>query len=932
MTLETTTRTFLFTDLEGSTRLWEDEPERMRAAVDRHDDLLIEAIQTNGGAVLSETGDGFVAVFPTAQGALQAALESQLALGAELWHLSAPLKARVAVHTDTAPMEGGRYLSPPLNRASRLMAAAHGGQVVCSEATAVLARPSLGEGSELVDLGEYRLRDLAQPTHIFQLVHPALDRNFPLLRTLDAYPTNLPIQLTGFIGRDRELTEVEKALEEARVVTLTGVGGVGKTRLAVQVAADVIPRYRDGAWIVELAPAVEPGAIVEVVASALGVTQRQGQTLATSISDFFRAKQLLLIMDNCEHLLDAVARFIDETVHDCPRVTILSTSREGLGVGGERIIAVPSLGLPAEHEADAVDAVSAESVRLFVERAAEAKAGFVVTDANQAQVVRLCRRLDGIPLAIELAAARVRSLTPGELADRLDARFRLLAGGPRTAVERHQTLRRAIDWSYDLLSAPEQTVMSRLAVFAGSFTLNAAEAVTDGGIIDSVDVIDLLGHLVDKSLLLAEEGDEGSRYRLLETIRQYAQERLEDAEEADVYRQRHALYYLSFAQEAGRGMRGSDEVGWTARTEAELDNLRAALAWACANVDVQLAFRLVTSLALHGTRVGYATGAWAETVIALPKASGDPLFPEVLAWAGWTALLTGDSERGMRLVEDAVIAAEQRSVDDAAWCSVLRSAVGVLGSAFRMEEAGVLAERWASSARAIGDDYELAQALVMVAMPKAFAGDLTTALVELDEAVEVARRLGNPTALTYTHMSDGMIRAETELARGVELLDAALEHATEVGNQLGMGVVLQTSAEAHVRLGDWEKAARLMLRGLEHFYRIGDRNFFRNLLAPGMVAFTAANAYEASAVVYGATTVGQGVYDISVFPDAPWANRFRQALEADRARLGEDFFASCVGRGSRMEDEEVLAFVRVEVDRLLAVPSTEGNVTSPLVT
>jgi len=224
MTLETTTRTFLFTDLEGSTRLWEDEPERMRAAVDRHDDLLIEAIQTNGGAVLSETGDGFVAVFPTAQGALQAALESQLALGAELWHLSAPLKARVAVHTDTAPMEGGRYLSPPLNRASRLMAAAHGGQVVCSEATAVLARPSLGEGSELVDLGEYRLRDLAQPTHIFQLVHPALDRNFPLLRTLDAYPTNLPIQLTGFIGRDRELTEVEKALEEAPLGSLSARG------------------------------------------------------------------------------------------------------------------------------------------------------------------------------------------------------------------------------------------------------------------------------------------------------------------------------------------------------------------------------------------------------------------------------------------------------------------------------------------------------------------------------------------------------------------------------------------------------------------------------------------------------------------------------------------------------------------------------------
>jgi predicted ATPase len=687
------------------------------------------------------------------------------------------------------------------------------------------------------------------------------------------------------------------------------------------VAADVIPRYRDGAWIVELAPAVEPGAIVEVVANALGVTQRQGQTLSLSISDFLRTKQLLLIMDNCEHLLDAVARFIDDTVHDCSRVTVLSTSREGLGVGGERIIAVPSLGLPAEHEADAEDAVSAESVRLFVERAVEAKAGFVVTDTNQAQVVRLCRRLDGIPLAIELAAARVRSLTPGELADRLDARFRLLAGGPRTAVERHQTLRRAIDWSYDLLSAPEQTLMSRLAVFAGSFTLSAAEAVTDGGIVDSVEVIDLLGHLVDKSLLIAEEGEEGSRYRLLETIRQYAQERLEDAGEADAYRQRHATYYLSFAREAGQGMRGSEEVSWTARTEAQLDNLRAALVWACSKGDAKFALRLVAPLALHGTRVGYAIGAWADSALALEAASDDPLFPEVLAWAGWNALLTGDSEDGVRLVEDAVAAAEERAVDDAAWCSVLRSAVGVLGSAFRMEDAGALAERWASSAKAIDDDYELAQALVMVAMPKAFGGDLASALVELDEAVEVAKHLGNPTALTYTEMSDGMIRAETELERGVELMDEALEHATEVDNQLGLGVILQNSAEAHVRLGDWEKAARLMVRGLDHFHRIGDRNFFKNLLTPGVVVLAAAHAYEASAVVHGATKLGLGVYDISVFPNAPWANRFREALETDRTHLGEDLFLSCAARGSRMDDEEALAFVRDAVDRLVTVSS-----------
>ena len=462
--LPTGTVTFLFTDVEGSTRLWEEHPEAMKAALARHDELVREAIESRRGHVVKTTGDGFHAAFGTAHDAVDAAVAAQLALRTEAWDLTGPVLVRMGLHTCEADLRDGDYYGSAVNRAARLMATAHGGQIVLSLATSELAREA---SVELLDLGEHRLPDLARPERVFQVVHQDLRTDFPALRSLDAFPSNLPLQLTAFVGREDELAEIAAALSSARVVTLTGIGGVGKTRAALQAAARMLAQYRDGAWLCELAPVGDPDAVVEVVASALGVVAGLGHTVDDSLLDFLRSKQILLVLDNCEHLLDSVTDLVDRVVRACPAVTVLATSREGLALAGERIIALRSLGVP-DLDATGGAAAAADAVRLFVERAHDARSGFALHDDNAAAIVQICRRLDGIPLAIELAAARVQAMSPQEIATRLDDQFRLLRGGTRGAVERHQTLRRTIDWSYDLLSVDERLVLDRLSVFAGA--------------------------------------------------------------------------------------------------------------------------------------------------------------------------------------------------------------------------------------------------------------------------------------------------------------------------------------------------------------------------------------------------------------------------------------------------------------------------------
>jgi hypothetical protein len=553
-------------------------------------------------------------------------------------------------------------------------------------------------------------------------------------------------------------------------------------------------------------------------------------------------------------------------------------------------------------------------VRLFVQRAAEAKSGFTLSDANASAVARLVRRLDGIPLAIELAAARVRSLTPAELAERLDERFSLLAGGRRTAVERHQTLRRAIDWSYDLLSESEKRTLERPAVFATDFPLSAAEAVITGDEIESSNVVDLLGHLVDKSLVLADDRGGVTRYRLLETIRQYAQERLEEAGEANVLRRRHAEHYASFAEAAGEGLRGRDEAVWTTRVEAELDNLRAALAWAVASGEADLALRLVAPLSLSGTRVGYVTGTWASSVVQLPEASAHPLYPVVQAWAGWAANVAGDRQAGLRLCRQAVEAADAAGLGGRALCRVLALSAGIAAYAFRTDEVERLVGRWIEAARACDDDYELAQALSLAAVvPGLSSRDPAEGAVLGDQALWVARRLGNPTTSSYAAHCAGGARMTADPDRALDLYAEGLAAAESVGNQLGIGMNLQMPAALHVEREEWREAAPFVARATQNYHRAGDHSPLEGCMILAAFILEAVGDDQVAAVLHGTTGVAAHRAH-----NTPWGNRIAESETALRRRLGDRQFDGCVARGRTLDDDDLVALVAPKLEEVVS--------------
>jgi predicted ATPase/class 3 adenylate cyclase len=530
--LPTGTVTFLFTDLESSTRLWEQDPEAMRDALAQHDALLTRAVETHAGHVIKSTGDGLHAVFTTADVAVTAAVGGQQVLLAASWGPLGTPRVRMGLHTGVAEQRGGDSFGPVLNRAARLAEVAHPGQVVCSQATADLVRDSLPQAIGLTELGRHRLRDLSRPEVVFQIHHPGLPANFPPLRTLDAFPGYLPTERTPLIGRSNELARLGRLLEEHRLVTLTGVGGVGKTRLAVQLAADVVDRFPDGTWFVALASIHDPALVPSTVAAALGVPERPPRKLIDVLCDAIGSRQLLVLLDNCEHLLDATARLVDALLDVCPAVRVVTTSREALGVEGEQSWPTPSLALPATDTPESLeDVADADAVTLFVECSRSVWPDFELSVSNASAVAALCRRLDGIPLAIELAAARVSALGPQDILERVDQRFLLLTGGSRTALDRHQTLQAAVDWSYDVLDDSERGLFDRLSVFAGGFTLDAACAVAADENAAEVDVLDLLGSLVAKSMVIADRSGGSVRYLLLETLRQYGRERLIGAEE-----------------------------------------------------------------------------------------------------------------------------------------------------------------------------------------------------------------------------------------------------------------------------------------------------------------------------------------------------------------------------------------------------------------
>ena len=608
MALPCGTLTFLFTDIEGSTRLWEQQPAEMQVALSHHDEVLRGSIQSHSGHVFKAAGDGFCAVFSRATEAIACALEAQRSLLPLADHPTAPIRVRMALTTGDAELRDDDYFGACLNRCARVLSAAHGGQVLIAASTASVAGEDLPAAATLQPLGKHRLRDLTAPEELFQLCHADLPTDFPPLRSLERFQHNLPVTTTRLIDREADLQEVSERLTAARLLTLTGTGGAGKTRLALQVASDVLEEWPDGVWFVDLASLAESSFVERAVLSAVGIHAEPRRAPRDVLLEALRSRRLLLLLDNCEHLIEVCAEMAEAVLMSCPHVAILATSREPLRITGEVVWSVPPLPFPEE----AGEPLSPEglsqyaAVQLFVERAAAVRPGFVVTSDNVPAVAQICWRLDGIPLAIELAAARARALSAHEIARHLDDRFHVLTRGHRDAPPRHQTLRAAVDWSHELMSERERALFRRLSVFAGWFSLEAAEAIAGGASVDPGEVLDILDELVAKSLVLFGDGDEDARYRMLATLQAYANERLIEAGEEATTRERHAHYFLTLAESAvDDDSFASEHVRHSAR---HYSDLRAALEWFTeADDGLDAGVRLAGALAAYWRAAGLYT-------------------------------------------------------------------------------------------------------------------------------------------------------------------------------------------------------------------------------------------------------------------------------------------------------------------------------------
>ena len=918
--------TFLFTDLEGSTRRWEAHPAEMKDALARHDAIVRGAVESHDGVVFSTMGDGMAAVFASAREAVRAVLAAQGGLAAAEWgEVTGPLAARMGLWTDEGVLGGEHYLNQPLNRCARLMAAGHGGQALVSGATELLVRDDLPEGCALVDLGEHRLRDLARPVRVFQLTGPGLQAEFPPLRTLDAFAGNLPVQLSSFVGRADELAGLAAAMARSPLVTVTGPGGVGKTRLALHAAADQLPSFADGAWLCELAPAGDGEAMAQAVAAALRARPRPGLSTAGSVVEFLRTRTaLLLVLDNCEHLASAAAALAADILRSCRGVRILATSQQPLGVGGEQVFRLQPLSLPPA-EAGLAAAGASDAVSLFAQRAAAARGDFSLTSANVAAVGEICRRLDGIPLAIELAAARAAALRPAEIAGLLDERFRLLTRGRADAADRQQTLQATVEWSYALLGDVDRRIFGCLGVFPASFDAAAAVAVTGDGGLQRWDVLDSLTNLVGKSMVAEEEGpDQTSRYRLLETMRAYARQQLA-AGELGRLRHRHAEHYAVFAERAGHELFGPAQLDWQRRIRTELDNLQAAITWSLAN-GVQarpLAFRIVAALAVFTDgSPPIVAGGWAEACVAQLGACPAELRAAVLAASGWSALVAGEVPLAQRRAEDAL---EEPASGDPFGFGLTRCMLAQIYTLTGQPErgAGIAREaRQEAANRSI--EVLVGFLLVMEAMAWTRAGDYAAARQLAMEAVEVARRVRNPalSAEAFCAAAGAIWRSEPQTA--LTLIEDSLA-LTRIGASDALhGSILMYAGVIRARNGDLPGAlAALQEAVVQHHHVNASRLGLGVTLRTAAAVLARLGEAEPVAVLAGAFSAHFPASISPVPPDARIAIDEAQSLA--RHALGDGAYSTALGRGAAMDEDEVVGYAVGEFRRIAALLAESGT-------
>jgi predicted ATPase/class 3 adenylate cyclase len=808
------TVTFLFTDIEGSTRLWEDVPEAMNAALQLHDSILRAAIEGQGGYVFKTVGDAFCAAFPAAEDAITAAVRAELEIEAQTWTLPRPLRVRIGIHTGRAEERDNDYFGPTVNRTARLEAVGYGGQVLVSGVCAELARDRLPGGVGLIDLGEHRLKDLGRPERVYQVGHASLAERFGPLKSLDSQPNNLPFLPTALVGRESETREIQTLLlrDGVQLLTLAGPGGIGKTRLALQVGADVLDSFAHGVYFVDLSAVCAPDAIVPCMAETLGVRESGRGTLEGALHGHLAGKQILLILDNFEQLVGG-APMVADLLARCSELRVLVTSRELLRLRGEHVYDVPPLDVPAETARGVVDpweVARCESVTLFTECARRHQPQWSLTMENAQAVASICRRLDGLPLAIELAAARLRLFSPQTLVKRLEERFKVLTGGHRDLPDRQRTLRTAVDWSYELLTGAERELLASLSVFAGGFTAPAAEEVLAlaGG--DGADAVDLLGSLADKSLLrrLADGGGD-PRFSFLETIRDYAREKLAGTPREAPVRDAHAAAFLALAREAEQGLYGSARGSWIRRLDLEIDNVRAALSYLESRGDAERQLDLAARMARYFRTKGMYTEGRRWLAAALPDSC--PVSVSVraraLRGAGTLAQFQGDYRVATGILRRAVTLFRQTD-DVTGTAYALRDLGWALYRARELDESQEAFRGSRSLGETAGDAY-------LVALARLGHGALCRERGETDQALEhfVAslaefRKHGDRESEASALGSIGLshfMRNDLEEARRHYL--EAMRIEIEVGDLPGLAVAYNNLGDIHVRLRAYDEAS-----------------------------------------------------------------------------------------------------------------------------
>lgn len=845
--------TLLFTDIEGSTTLLERAPVAYRGALKKHHRLLNLAIEGHDGVVFERLGDGIYAAFQRTTDAVAAAVQAQLSLHKHNWGELGEVRVRMAVHPGELDRWDDRYFGPALYRCARLLAVGHGGQTLLSGVAAEIVGGTLPSDCELRDLGNHRLKDLRSPEHIFQIVHPRLRADFPALRSLEARPNNIPVQLTSFVGRERELNDVRKLHADGRLITLTGPGGSGKTRFALQFAAEVIDRFPDGVFLVELAPLADPLLVLPTIAKTLGISERRGTALVDDLKSYLREKALLLVVDNFEHVLPA-AELIQDLLRAAPKLKVLVTSREALRLSGERDFAMPPLDVPIAASSSLADYAA---IRLFVDRAQAARPGFVLNGHAEA-VVELCRRLDGLPLAIELAAARASVLSPQQLLARLDDRLALLDRGPRDLPARQRTLRAAIEWSYELLAPDERRVFARLAVFAGDFAVDGAEEVCASGDMSSPP-LDVLSSLVDKSLLeRMPEAAHEPRFRMLETIRAYALGCLKASGEVELVRQRHAAHYAKLAEAAEPRLRCPEQIQWLDRLDRELDNIRAAIGASTVTSDVRL--RLGSALVRFCFYRGHLREVRIWLRIALEKADdiSKGVRAKALNAAASVANEVGEPEPALAR-ESLQLHESLGDREGMAWSTLtLCNSYDQQRDRDRKrdcyrEAADLFAEvreRW-GYARSLGN---LGGALQE-------QGEFEQAITHHEEALAVFRELGDGRqvagelaglASVFLWQLGDHARARTPLREAVAML-------SRVGDARSLCDPLLDLAYIEMREGEYADAERLVERALLISREFGDRRLTaRSLLRLGTVRSTDGNYVDAESPFREALQLAEG--------------------------------------------------------------------------